>query len=224
MSNLAKHWVAAIMAIHSQLIVNLSMELDLKVAEFLPNFSLEGNLEILKGQSILIFGANGVGKSSLLQYFKLKAKDLFSSEILRFVDQPRLDPLNEVSFSDVVQQLAEQVGNDSETKRLYEEFFPIISPYSQKPLKELSGGQNQMAKILLGIFLGGDIFFFDEPSQSLDDDNIKNFSCCLEGLKRAKKACVIIEHQSGLIKSLCHKSFEMRRVAQTVKLEVVDGN
>ena len=209
------------MANGAQLIVNLHMEISLSISEFLPGWSFEGDIKIDAGNAILIHGPNGVGKSSLLQYFKLNHKSLFAHRVLRFVDQPRLNPLNDISLNDVISQLS---SRRDPTQKLFQEFYPIVEDYASKPLKDLSGGQNQMCKILIGIFLGGDIYFFDEPSQSLDDTNIKNFSCCLEGLKGANKACVIIEHQSGLIKSLCQKSYGMQREGSIIKIKESHGD
>ena len=199
------------------------MELQLTESDFLPGWSLKGTLDLNSGEAVLVYGSNGVGKSSLLQYFKLRQKTLFPGKTLRFIDQPRLTPLNEISFNEILEQFSE-VENRSKDKNLFSEFYPVVESYADLPLKDLSGGQNQMCKILLGIFLGGDIFFFDEPSQSLDDENVKNFACMLEGLKSRDKACLIIEHQSGLVKSLCQRTYKMDRRDHEIYLEMQSGN
>ncbi|MEE2671421.1 MAG: ABC transporter ATP-binding protein [Bdellovibrionota bacterium] len=190
------------------------MHIKLNQDNFIQNASLEIDIKLDTGMSVLLFGENGVGKSSLLQLLKLKQKDIFPNKVCRFIDQPKLMPLNEINFVQMREQLK---SYRSEESPLFDEFYPYVEGYDLTPLKKLSGGQNQMVKILFSLYLGGDIFFFDEPVQNLDDQNTKNFACVLEGLKLKGKSCLVIEHQSEIVRKLCQKTYQLVNEDHTIK-------
>lgn len=190
------------------------MQIKLNQEKFIQGHNLEVEFALDVGVAVLLFGENGVGKSSLLQLLKLRQKELFPNKTCRFVDQPKLMPLNEIDFSQMREQLK---GYRAEDSSLFEEFYTYVESYDKTPLKKLSGGQNQMVKILLSLYLGGDIFFFDEPVQNLDDQNTKNFACVLEGLKLRGKSCLVIEHQSEIVRKLCQKTYQLVKEDNTIK-------
>ena len=67
------------------------------------------------------------------------------------------------------------------------------------PINELSGGQNQMLKILFSAYKGGDLFIFDEPFQYLDQNFQKLLRNYLESLIKDKKYILLVEHQKTMV-------------------------
>ena len=57
-------------------------------------------------------------------------------------------------------------------------------------------------KILIGLYLGGDIFIFDEPLQYLDQKNMSQIVLLLKRLKQQNKTLLIVEHQSNSLEEL----------------------
>jgi ABC-type molybdenum transport system ATPase subunit/photorepair protein PhrA len=83
------------------------MELSFKDIPFYDELNLQGSFQWPEQHALLLTGDNGVGKSSLLQYFKLYQDRYFPGLVCRFMDQGRLEPLNQISFNQLRQQLQE---------------------------------------------------------------------------------------------------------------------
>ena len=100
----------------------------------------------------------------------------------------------------------------------------LCAVYAEKPLQQLSGGQNQMIKILTGLYLSGDNFFFDEPLQYLDSQNVTHFCQMILFLKKQGKSICMIEHSREKIAHLIDREFSMEVQQKQVIIRKVDGN
>ncbi|MBT4790052.1 MAG: ATP-binding cassette domain-containing protein [Halobacteriovoraceae bacterium] len=178
---------------------------------------LLGEIVFTSGELVLIQGENGIGKSSFLQYLKRKQTSLLKGKCI-FVDQSRVMPLNDLSFKD-----AKKVFKPYQFEKLdiYSDYEQYILPYIDKPIGQLSGGQNQMIKIMLGLYLSGDIFFFDEPLQFLDQKNKKLFLELLTSLKKRDKAICIIEHNKKDLAHLIDTCFNLEISGMYLKLGAI---
>lgn len=160
------------------------------------------NINISSGKLYLLTGRNGIGKTSLIHYLKKNAKLIFQNKTCAFTDQVRLSPLNDISFDQTLEVLS---GNRNEKNILFTDFRNIADDFKNLPIKLLSGGQNQIVKILISLYISGDIFIFDEPFQFLDSKNKNNFKMILSKLKAQNKSILIVEHQVHFIKELINE-------------------
>lgn len=163
---------------------------------FFVNGQLIGaDIEFSSGKIIRLIGKNGSGKSSFIQFLKLNKRKYFKDESLVFIDQERLNPLNELSTKDLCSVLR---SRNNDTSELTIKLKEIMDPFFEKPIKSLSGGQNQLVKLYSGLFLSGDFFIFDEPFQYLDESNQNLLMDILKKLKALGKKILVIEHQVDL--------------------------
>jgi ABC-type Mn2+/Zn2+ transport system ATPase subunit len=154
----------------------------------------------------LLTGPNGAGKSSLIQFLKLNKDEFFKGLEVSFVDQMPLKPLNKISYNEIENSLMQE---RFEVMPVYDEIRPLVTGYDSMPINDLSGGQNQMSKIMLSALLGGDVFIFDEPLQYLDKTNSNAFISYLKKLKSLGKTIFIIEHQFVLLEALVDKRLQI---------------
>lgn len=158
------------------------------------------DIHLTAGEIHLIEGENGIGKTSFVHFLKLGQDRFFPNEVVRFIDQLPLSPLNDISFYELKQILLKK---RSQEISYFEEFEKRIIPFERQPIKNLSGGQNQLVKIATALYLGGDYFFFDEPFQYLDKANKELLKKTLFALKSEKRTVILIEHNRHLVSELC---------------------
>lgn len=167
---------------------------------------LECHLSIENGRVYQLKGENGIGKTTFFSFLKANQKEFFKTEKTVFVDQIPLLPLNSVSFEDLKKILKKDRVEKLEAFNILE---LMISNFSHQSIKSLSGGQNQLVKIAISLFLGGDIFFFDEPLNHLDKEKEAKVSELLIQLKVAGKTLFIIDHQKEWETGFIDKTFTM---------------
>lgn len=173
-----------------------------------------GAMEFLQGGVTQIIGDNGVGKSSFFHYLKVFKDELLKTQKCVFLDQMRLTPLNQISYFELLESLREYRFEELD---LFHSITSVVVSYGHLPIANLSGGQNQMIKIALMLYLGGDFFFMDEPFQFLDKDNQSYLKNIIKELKKKGKAIILIEHQIDL-KDIIDKSFTLCRYKSSIEL------
>lgn len=179
--------------------------------------NLECSFELKKGMVYQLEGENGIGKTTFLAFLKAHQNEFFPKQRAVFVDQLPLIPLNAVSFEDLKLILRK---DRYEELVVFEKLNELISDFSSQSLKSLSGGQNQLVKLAISIFLGGDLFFFDEPMNFLDPEKKAKITGIFQELKKLNKTLFIIDHQKSWPIGLIDKTLTM--VAQE-HIRIVDG-
>lgn len=185
--------------VYNLIMQNDSIEIELQNKLKINGLIVDCSLSILKQNTYLITGENGVGKTSFVQYLKTYSREVFDQNKLCFTDQFPLTPLNEISYSGI-----KSVLNDIRLEKLdtFENNEHVLGHIMDVPIKSLSGGQNQLVKIFLSLFISGDIFIFDEPLQYLDTKNVTLFKRIICDLKSIGKTILIIEHRAELLDEL----------------------
>ncbi len=187
---------------------------------FINDKPFVGEFFIEPGNSSLLTGDNGVGKSTFFHFLKLKQDQFLPKLKCNFMDQLRLVPINDISFKHLIRSL-EAIRFEKLT--FFEENIHLVQNYINTPINSLSGGQNQMIKIFLSAYIGGDIFFFDEPLQFLDKRNKVFFNSYVKYLKEQNKAICLIEHNTTEIMKSVNHQFSLEYYEDRINIGVRDG-
>ncbi|MGL6105251.1 ABC transporter ATP-binding protein [Romboutsia sp.] len=182
------------------------------------------DLEIKKGDFIMIVGQSGSGKTTLLNilgfldkfdegnYFykgedvtnlSEKERSKFRNTNIGFVFQqfnliPTLDIYKNIELPMIYNN---RYSKEEKDKRIKERLKKVglLDKIHQKPL-ELSGGQQQRITIARALVNDPDIIFADEPTGALDINTTKDIMELLKELSQQGKTIIMVTHETGLLK------------------------
>lgn len=179
-----------------------------------PTFS-SLNLSVEEGELVILVGATGIGKTTLLRNLKPEIApvgtrnghvEVFGEELafeqgtepnpqVGYVFQ---DPDNQIVCDTVWHELAfglENMGLDSTTMHVrvaeVAHFFGI-EPWMHRACAELSGGQKQMLNLAAVLAMKPRLLLLDEPTAQLDPVAEKNFLHALFRINRELGITVIV--------------------------------
>jgi branched-chain amino acid transport system ATP-binding protein len=184
------------------------------------------NLEVMKGEIILLTGDNGSGKSTLIRIIAgiIKANSGSVTFEGKDITNKRPDAITKLGISSLLQggilfpklyvyehfQLAlkgaGKIHSTKETEKVYE-LFPDMQKISKKRVGLLSGGERQMLALSLLIVQDAKLWLLDEPISGLSPLMIKIVSksiikYCLE----SKITVLLIEQRTNEFKSIVDKT------------------
>lgn len=193
------------------------------------------NLDIAKGELIVICGESGCGKTTLLKslksvlspFGKRDGEIYYKSQLLDTVDERTQaseigyvfqNPDNQIVTEKVWSELAfgqESLGLDSETIRLrvaeMASFFGIQN-WFDKSVSALSGGQRQLLNLASIMVMQPQVILLDEPTSQLDPIAAREF---LETVGRINKelgtTVIISEHRLEEILPMADRMIVMDR-------------
>lgn len=176
---------------------------------------LDFSFELNPGMPLGLMGANGVGKSTLIQYFKMHQDELFAGKRGVFLDQFPFSPLGSLSLKDLLHLLFDFYGREGVFSRPTD--FDLIETFGftnlfTRPINFLSGGQNQIAKILAFFYVDGDVLFLDEPTANLDAQRLEVFSTMLKREIAMKKYVLLVDHNKQFLEDFAVVTKEMVEV------------
>ena len=171
------------------------------------------SFDLMPGQSVALVGPNGIGKSTFLHFLKTRFRSDYPLLLPGFLEQFPLSPLGEVSGRDLLEMLSEEFPD----RILYRPWrdYALLKELKwrekiDRPICQLSGGENQVLKILAHFFLRTDVHFLDEPSNHLDDRKkevlVRTMVECLAGpLSSASQASsmLVIDHDLSFLRQTC---------------------
>jgi zinc/manganese transport system ATP-binding protein len=170
------------------------------------------DLEIEDGEFVAILGPNGAGKSTLLK--ALLGVVPISAGSVRVFGRPvgrgndaigylpqrrRFDPDLRVRAADLVRlgldgnRWGLPVPSAAKDRRVAEMIELVgASAYRDRPVGELSGGEQQRVLIAQALVSGARMLALDEPLDSLDLNNQQAISELVRGLSRTRRVTVLL--------------------------------
>ena len=195
---------------------------------FGKNEVLKGiNLEIKRGEVVVIIGPSGSGKSTLLRSMNLleeasqgkvifegvditdKKNDLFAMrEKMGMVFQqfnlfPNMTVMENITLSPIKTK-----GESKEVaeKRAQEFLEKVGLPDKATAYPQsLSGGQQQRIAIARGLAMEPDVLLFDEPTSALDPEMVGEVLAVMQDLAKSGMAMVIVTHEMGFAREVADR-------------------
>jgi ABC-2 type transport system ATP-binding protein len=181
------------------------------------------NLDLNKGDSIIIMGQNGAGKTTLVrsilgQYIptsgtiRVNGKDPFIDRIntiklIGFV--PQLPPPIKLTVEELIYYAKE--SSKIELKTIFElcEALDLdIKEHYKKVFFKLSGGMKQKLLISIALAKNPEIFIFDEPTANLDPKGRDSFYNLVQNYHKDKLS-IFISHRLEEISNIANRKIEL---------------
>ena len=195
---------------------------------FGKNEVLKGiNLEIKRGEVVVIIGPSGSGKSTLLRSMNLleeasqgkvifegvditdKKNDLFAMrEKMGMVFQqfnlfPNMTVMENITLSPIKTKGESKQVAEKRTQELLEK---VGLPDKAKAYPQsLSGGQQQRIAIARGLAMEPDVLLFDEPTSALDPEMVGEVLGVMQDLAKSGMTMVIVTHEMGFAREVADR-------------------
>ena len=195
---------------------------------FGKNEVLKGiDLEIKKGQVVVIIGPSGSGKSTLLRSMNLleeatkgkvifegvditdKKNDLFAmrEKMGMVFQQFNLFPHMTVLKNMIIAPIQLQWKTRSEAEEYAMSLLKKVGledrawAYPQ----ELSGGQQQRIAIVRALCMKPDVMLFDEPTSALDPEMVGEVLTVMKDLAQQNMTMVVVTHEMGFAREVANR-------------------
>ncbi|ADV93528.1 MULTISPECIES: amino acid ABC transporter ATP-binding protein [Bacillus] len=185
------------------------------------------NLQIEKGEVVVIIGPSGSGKSTLLRCINRletinegvltvngtaindrktdinKVRQNIGMVFQHFHLYPHKTVLQNIMLAPVkvLKQSPEQA---KETARYYLEKVGIPDKADAYP-SQLSGGQQQRVAIARGLAMKPEVMLFDEPTSALDPEMIGEVLDVMKTLAKEGMTMVVVTHEMGFAKEVADR-------------------
>ena len=177
------------------------------------------NYDIEEGITI-INGANGAGKTTLLKllfgiikptsgninnhFDSLNQKISFIFQDPVFLNRSVEDNLRHVlKCKSISKKKWSSIISDSIQRFSFEYLL-------KTNINNLSGGELQLLSLMRGTMLNPDILFYDEPTNNLDDENIKLIKSFIENFYNKGRSIIMVTHNDYLINDMKHKKLTLK--------------
>lgn len=161
--------------------------------QLLPHLRSELRLNPEAGKIHVITGENGIGKSTYLKYHALN----FLPGTFIFSEQRALD----VFFDRPLSRFREILIEDSESchRELFHEFWKKsgLEQKESRLLSQLSGGENQLLKLISQCSAIREFYLLDEPGQYLDREKKNLVAELFQTLIRINASILAIDHDTN---------------------------
>ena len=227
----------------------VDLEVDFTYAE--SSYPSLNNMKasVQKGKCIILCGASGCGKTSLLRIINRLIPEFYEGELKGFclingidhsnqtlgelgetISSVFQDPRSQFFTTNTTNELAFGLENFgyphdeivSRIKKIFDD--PKYAKYKNRNVFELSSGERQNIAILSAKVLDTDIYLLDEPSANLDYESTKELVDQLKSLKALQKTIVLSEHRLYQLKDLADEYWVMKHgeIVKMISKEEMD--
>ena len=186
------------------------------------------NLEIEKGQVVVLLGPSGSGKSTLIRTInalesidngtlivnghnvtEASAKDLVELRkeagmvFQHFNLYPHKTVLENVTLAPI-----KVLGiSKTDAEKTAEKFLRYVNMWDKKDSYPgmLSGGQKQRVAIARGLAMNPDIMLFDEPTSALDPEMVREVLDVILGLAKDGMTMLIVTHEMNFARQVANR-------------------
>lgn len=185
------------------------------------------DLDINKGEIVVILGPSGSGKSTLLRCINLlenpnKGEIIFNNENIldkksdinkirqnigmvfqNFNLFPNMTVLENVTLAPIKVKNIKKEDAIEDALYLLER-VGLIDKQNEYP-QNLSGGQKQRIAIARALAMKPDVMLFDEPTSALDPEMVKEVLDVMTELAKEGMTMVVVTHEIGFAKEIATK-------------------
>ena len=176
------------------------------------------DLDVRPGETVLLLGANGAGKTTFLKslvglikarqgIIKLAGRDVTQTRSsdrmkLGMTYMSELAVFPDLSIEENIRVGAEALGHDDPGARVQElyDLFPVLRDKRRNPASSLSGGQRKMLGIAKALAADPKLLVMDEPSAGLSPLLVKEVLAALADLRARGLALLIAEQNISFLK------------------------
>ena len=204
------------------------------------------NLEIEKGQVVVLLGPSRSGKSTLIRTInalesidngtlivnghnvtEASAKDLVELRkeagmvFQHFNLYPHKTVLENVTLAPI-----KVLGiSKADAEKTAEKFLRYVNMWDKKDSYPgmLSGGQKQRIAIARGLAMNPELLLFDEPTSALDPETIGDVLAVMQNLAKGGMNMVVVTHEMGFARSVADRIIFMAEGQVLVDTTDVDG-
>jgi general L-amino acid transport system ATP-binding protein len=187
------------------------------------------NMEVDKGEVIVIFGPSGSGKSTFIRTINRLEEhqqgeiivdgielthDVRNIEAIRqetgmvfqqFNLFPHLTVMQNITLAPI--QVRKKKKAEAETKAMELLDRVGIPEQAQKFPGQLSGGQQQRVAIARALAMEPKIMLFDEPTSALDPEMIKEVLDVMTGLAESGMTMLVVTHEMGFARAVANRMY-----------------
>jgi general L-amino acid transport system ATP-binding protein len=187
------------------------------------------NMDVYKGEVIVVFGPSGSGKSTFIRCINRLEEhqkgqivvdgieltnDMHNIERVRmetgmvfqqFNLFPHLTVLDNVALAPIQVRKLDKAKAEEQAIQLLNRVG--IPEQANKFPGQLSGGQQQRVAIARALAMQPKIMLFDEPTSALDPEMIKEVLDVMIELARSGMTMVVVTHEMGFAKAVADRMF-----------------
>ena len=186
------------------------------------------SFEINQGEIVGLLGPSGSGKTTLMKLLssllelqsgsiqflnnqQLKSKDIPSELGLVFQNFnlfPHLSVLENCTLAYRLKNKCSKVDANAKAFELLKQLG--LSDQVNKYVDQCSGGQQQRIAIARALMMDPQMLLIDEPTSSLDQQNIKILVTLLQHLHQSGLTIILITHDENFALKLCTRIIELK--------------